>query len=75
MTTKEMAFFLRCCNAAPNDHLRDCDESCPYFTITEIPADMIGVVPADIEKNGVPCWTGCDYERISEDAARMLEVL
>lgn len=69
MTKKEMAQFLRC-----SIMVRDgtpCPEECPYRTLERVKDDY--PIPPDFVINGVGYWESCDYETLTEDAARMLE--
>lgn len=68
MTNKEMAAYLRCTIKVSAE---SCDPKCHYLHKEEIKPDF--PMRADLVEDGVEYWTSCDYERMMEDAARMLE--
>lgn len=72
MDRKTIVKALECSNKPANEVV--CKEGCPYFLKEAIPAESIELFGpiADEEIDGVPYCYGCDYERICEDAARML---
>lgn len=71
MTKKEMASYLRCSNEPPRRKTRECNSDCPYFTMEPVVGRIN--MPYDVEIDGVKYCTGCDFEKISFDAAEMRE--
>ena len=66
---KDLAKYLRC-SISP---MVNCPLDCPYFTMEEVKEGI--PAKADMVIDGIGYWTGCDFEKISEDAADYIEQL
>lgn len=71
MTGKELANYLRCSNAIGDGPC----ESCTYVLVERCAEHTELPIPSDRVIGGELVWISCDYERICEDAAQMLEGL
>lgn len=66
MTNEEIVQALRC-TSTPGGPTGDC-EKCPYWKTEQLTAEQK-------EKLGVDTWTSCDIDKVSTDAADLIERL
>lgn len=66
MTEKEIVQALRC-TSTPGDHTSNC-EQCPYWKKEQLNGRLK-------EKLGTDTWTSCDIDKVSLDAADLIERL